>query len=218
MRARHGSSAATFTRCAALAAAIGTVSAPALAHADRNEAQWSARTFGGIADVAEEGSSRKVTPAGGLSVGMSYGLSNHLDIGAELVTLATAKTAFDGMAIVDGGLPYRAPLNRQSVSTLLLLGPTFRFGVAWVPVLTLAAGGGERFRSAGTFDNGVTLDDKRASKAFEMAALARVGIERRLHRRLTVGLYSQGLASWSPSAALLPVLSFSLGLSYVNYL
>ena len=192
--------------------------APRSARADRSEAQWSARSFGGMADMAEEGSPRKLTPAGGVAVGMSYGISNRLDIGAEFVALATMKTTFDGTAVVDGGLPYHAPLTRQSVSTLLLLGPTLRLGVSWVPVFTLAAGGGERFRSAGTFTNGVTLDDKRASKAFEMAALARVGIERRIQRRLTVGLYGQGLASWSPSAALLPVVSLSLGFSYVNYL
>lgn len=198
--------------------AVAVAASVASARADEYEAQWSARPFGGVAAVPEEGAARQVTPLGGMSVGVSYGVSNRLDLGGEILVLQTMKSTFTGMAVFDGGAPYRGPLQRETASTLALLGPTWRFGVSWVPVITLAAGGGARFRSAGTFsDIGLTIDNRRATTTFDLAGMARVGIERRVQRRLTLGLYAQGLATWGPSASLLPIASVSLGLSYVHY-
>lgn len=205
-------------RRAALVALVTAAVAPATVRADEYEAQWSARPFGGVAAVAEDGAGRQITPLGGVSVGVTYGISNRLDLGGEILALRTTKSTFTGTMVIDGGRPYHGPLQRETASTLAMFGPTWRLGVSWVPVLTLAAGGGARFRSAGTFsDLGLTLDDKRATTTFDLAGLARVGIERRVQRRLTLGLYAQGLATWGPSVSLLPIASVSLGLSYVHY-
>lgn len=201
--------------CAIAALAILT---PATARADRREAQWSARPLAGVAELQEDGASTQRTLVGGLSLGLSYGVSNGLDIGGELMVLATATTTFMDMAIIDGGAPYRGPLTRSADSALLLLGPTWRLGVSWVPVISLEAGGGARYRSAGTFtDTHITLDEKQAGMVLDLAACARVGIEHRMTRRLTIGLYASALASWGPSAPFLPVASASFGFSYVHY-
>lgn len=155
---------------------------------------------------------------GGVSLGLAYGVSNELDLGTELVALATTMPRFTDAANLDGGAPYRGPLSRRAGSALLLLGPTWRLGVSWIPVVTLAAGGGARYRSDGTFtETGITLDEKRATVALDLAATARVGIEHRINRRLVVGAYASALASWGPSAPLLPIASISLGVSYVHY-
>jgi len=201
-----------------LAIAAPVILMPRAARSDRREVQWSARPLAGIAELQEEGASMQRTLVGGMSLGLSYGISNRFDIGAELVALATMPTTFMDMAIIDGGAPYRGPLVRSTDSALFLFGPTWRLGVSWVPVISLEAGGGARYRSAGTFtETNITLDEKRAGVALDLAVCGRVGVEHRVNRRLTVGVYASALASWGPSAPLLPVGSVSFGISYVNY-
>jgi hypothetical protein len=113
---------------------------------------------------------------------------------------------------------YRGPFTRRTDEALLLVGPTWRFGVAWVPVVTLAAGGGVRYRTDGTFtDLGLAPADKRGSIGVSLAATARVGLEHRMSRRLTVGAYAAAFTSWSPSAPVLPIATLSMGVSYVHY-
>jgi hypothetical protein len=109
-------------------------------------------------------------------------------------------------------------MRRQAGTALLLLGPTWRFGVSWVPVVTLAAGGGVRYRSAGRFtEDGFAPGEKAATTALDLAATARVGLEHRMNRRLVGGVYASGIVAWSPSAPMLPAVLLSVGLSYVNY-
>jgi hypothetical protein len=191
---------------------------PAPARADHYEAQWSARPVVAIAAL-REGSADQLAFAGGLSVGMSYGVSDHLDLGAELLTLTTAMTSFHGAGvIVDGGAPYEGPLARRTESALLLLGPTWRFGTSWVPVVSVAVGGGIRHRSDGTltaFD--YMPSDRRAMTGLDLAASVRAGIEHRINRRLTAGGYLSALGSWGPSLPALPAATLSFGLSYVHY-
>ena len=101
---------------------------------------------------------------------------------------------------------------------LLLAGPTWRFGVGWVPVVSIGAGGGVRYRSAGTFqDLGFAPSEKAQTTVLDLGATARVGVERRMTRRVTVGAYVCALAAWSPSAPLLPAATVSVGISYVHY-
>lgn len=192
--------------------------APNAAHADQFEAQWSARPFAGLAALQDEGATAQPALVGGLSLGLSYGVSNRLDIGAELVTLATTMPHLSEVTIIDGGAPYRGPFIRRAGSALLLLGPTWRGGVSWVPVISLAAGGGARYRSAGTFaDIDISPSNKRAAVVLDLAATIRIGIEHRMNRRLTVGAYASALASGGPSAPVLPLASLSFGISYVHY-
>jgi hypothetical protein len=203
-------------RVALLLVVLGTASA----RADRYEAQWSARPLAGLAMLKEEGASGGTrTLAGGLSVGVEYGLSNSFDLGVELVTLMTATTALPKTPVLlDGGREERSSLSRRASSTMLLVGPTWRFGVSWIPVVSVAAGGGMRVRSAGRFnDLGFSPSEKAATMALDLGGSASVGIERRVNRRMTVGGYVSALASWSPSAPVLPAATVSIGISYVNY-
>jgi hypothetical protein len=189
------------------------------AHADHYEVQWSARPFAGVTELHEEGATERRAMVAGFSLGASYGVSNHLDLGAELVAFAAAIPTFkDARLILDGGAEYRGPFVRRTDEALLLVGPTWRFGVTWVPVVSLAAGAGARVRSDGTFTEiGIVPDAARESIGFELAASARVGIEYRAHPRVTVGAYASVLASWGTSAPMLPVASVSLGMSWVHY-
>jgi len=195
-------------------------STPAVGRADRYEAQLSMRPLVGMTQLREEGvASDERTPVGGLSMGLSYGLSNRLDLGAELVTLATGAQTFPDTAVmIGGGNRTEGSLTRRAGTSLLLVGPTWRFGVGWVPVISLGAGAGMRYRSAGTFlELNVTPPEKAQTVALDIGATARVGLERRMTRRVTVGGYISALAAWSPSAPSLPVATVSIGISYVNY-
>jgi len=196
--------------------ALGT----STARADRYEAQWSARPLAGLAMLKEEGApGDKRTPAGGLSIGVEYGISNRLDVGIELITIATAMTELAKTPVLlDGGVEERYSLSRRAGTSMLLVGPTWRFGVSWVPVISVAAGVGVRFRSDGRFnDLGFSPPEKASTMALDLGGSASVGIERRVNRRVTVGGYLSALASWSPSAPVLPVATVSFGISYVNY-
>jgi len=190
------------------------------ARADRYEAQWSARPLVGMTRLREEGAaSDERALVGGLSLGVSYGLSNQLDVGVELVTLATATPTFPNTpVVVGGGSMTQGSLTRRAGTALLLVGPTWRFGVGWVPVISIGAGGGVRYRSAGTFrDLNFVPPEKAQTVVFDLGATARLGIEHRMTRRVTVGAYLSALAAWSPSAPLLPAATVSVGISYVHY-
>ena len=211
---------ASFIKLAALllcAARSGPV------HADEAELQWSARPLGGVATWHEETTSGlALAGVAGTSLGVSYGVSHKLDLGAEVLALATTKAAFEGSTIIyDGSLPLGEVgdrLQRQTVSTFLMLGPTWRYGVDWVPVVSVAAGGGMRLRTEGVFEmTRVRPMEKRVEKGFDLAVLGRVGIERRVTRRLTVGGYLSLLSTWAPSVPLFGSASLSFGVSYVHY-
>ncbi len=214
------------TRIFSLALAALAVQGVALvgsARADEAELQWSVRPLGGVATWHEETTSGlALAGAAGTSLGVSYGVSHTLDVGAEVLGLATSKAAFEGSTIVyDGSLPLGElgdRLQRQTVSTAMVVGPTWRYGVDWVPVVTLAAGGGYRVRTEGEFEmTKVRPIEKRVEKSYDLALLGRVGMERRVTRRLTVGGYVALLSTWYPSQPLFGSASLSLGVSYVHY-
>jgi hypothetical protein len=200
--------------------AMGCLQGPRHALADRAEVQWSARPVVGVAQLREEGAiGHESALLGGGALGWNYGLSNRLDLGGELVVVVADKVMFaDTTVLVGGGSVVRGALTRQNGSALLLLGPTWRFGVAWVPTVALAAGAGVRYRTQGTMpDLGLSPDDRRASVALDLAVSAKVGFEHRISPNLTVGVYGAALAAWSPSAPSLPAVTLSAGLSYVYY-
>lgn len=211
------------TRVTILAAIALSASLPTVARADEAELQWSARPLGGVATWREPNTSgHALAGAAGTSIGVSFGLTHGLDLGAEVIGLVTTIAAFEGSTIIfDGSLPLGEVgdrLLRQSVSTLLVLGPTWRFGVDWVPVVSVAAGGGVRLRTAGVFEETrVRPMEVPEQRALDLAALGRVGIERRLTRRLTVGGYAAFLSTWGPSVPWFGSASLGLGISYVHY-
>ena len=203
---------------ASLAVAACLLGMPS-AHADNYEARWSSRPVIGLALLEEEGATRdEVGVAGGASLSFAYGVTNQLDLGAELVALSTLMPTFDA-AIMSNGFIARGDFRRRSATTLLLLGPTWRFGaLGWTPVVSAGAGGGVRLRSRGSFSRtGLVPDDKVELAALDLAVSAKAGIERRINRRWTFGVYGSALGAWSTRAPILPVASLSFGISYVHY-
>lgn len=204
----------------ALLSAAGLLLATASARADRAEAQWSARGVFGVARMRDESAQSAVAGLlSGLSLSAHYGLSNGLDLGAEVLALVGNEPTFpDARVFVDPGTPVSGNFTRRTTSALLLLGPTWRYGVAWVPVVSVTAGGGLRYREDGMFTRQHYFPvAARAETSFDLAASGKVGLERRVTRRMTVGAYASALVAWSPSAPLLPATTFSVGLSYVHY-
>lgn len=192
------------------------------AQADEAELQWSLRPLGGVATWHEEATSGvALAGAAGTSLGVSYGLSHQLDLGVEVLGLATSKAAFEGSTIVYDGSVQLGDidrLQRQTVTSALLLGPTWRYGVDWVPVVTVAAGGGYRVRTEGVFEETrVRPMEKQVEKSYDLALLGRVGMERRVTRRWTLGGYVSALSTWYPSQPLFGSVSLGLGVSYVHY-
>jgi Outer membrane protein beta-barrel domain len=199
-------------------AALLAASAPA--NADRAEAQWSAGGVFGVGRMRDESAtSAEPSLLSGVSLAVHYGLSNQLDIGAEILAMMGNEPTFsDAMVFVDPGTPVSGDFTRRTTSALLLLGPTWRYGVDWVPVLSLGGGGGIRYRSNGVFTRLQYFPEEAHQEvSFDLAASAKVGMEHRMGKSLTVGAYTTALLAWSPSAPLLPVATFSLGISYVYY-
>lgn len=202
----------------ALVVASSLAGAPA-ARADNYEARLGTRPVFGLALLEEEGATRdELGLAGGAALGFAYGVTNRLDLGAELVALSTLMPTFDA-AIMSNGFIARGDFRRRSGTTLLLLGPSWRFGAqGWTPVVSAGLGGGVRLRSRGSFSRtGLVPDDKVELAALDLAVSAKVGLERRLDRRWTFGVYGAALGAWSTRAPLLPIASLSFGLSYVYY-
>lgn len=187
--------------------------------ADRAEAQWAARGVAGVARLRSEHSSDAAYGAvGGFALSLTYGLSNRLDLGAELISLITSAPRFERAQLVvsDDSLP--SSYQRREGSVLALVGATWRLGVGWVPVLAGSAGAGVRLRGHGEFVTYRYMPvDDRATWELELALAGKVGLERRVNRSLTVGAYSSLLLGWGPNAPLASSLALSLGVSYVHY-
>ncbi|HRC57782.1 MAG TPA: hypothetical protein PKU97_17725 [Kofleriaceae bacterium] len=193
---------------------------PGLAEADEFEAQWSARPWAGVARLREEGAaSLALATQGGLSLGLSYGLSNRLDLCAELSLASSAMTRFaDVMVSIDGGSAQRGELQRRSGGAQLAVGPIWRLGVAWVPVLAVTGGAGVRYRSDGELvGTGIVPASKRAEQGLELVVATRLGLERRVSPRFTVGVYASAQLGGGPALPLQASLSGSFGVSYVYY-
>ncbi len=197
-------------------AALCLGAAPSLA--DEDEARWSARPLAGIALASEAQADPALAFTQGASASLAYGMSEELDLGVELIALAATPT-FDA-AIPVQGVIIRGPYQRRTSSAWLLLGPTWRFGppTGWTPVVNASAGGGVRYRSIGLFSELRYMPTgKDTALTWDLAAAGRVGMERRLNRRWTFGAYGSLLAAWGPDARILPVTTFSLGVSYAYY-
>ena len=189
------------------------------ARADRAEAQWSARSLVGAAAMSQERAPHLALGAiGGLSLGVSYGLSNRLDVGAEVLALVTSTPTFDHASLMISDDIVYAGYTRREGATLLLLGPTWRKGVEWVPVVGASVGGGVRYRAVGSFSEAhYHPKEDFAVNVMDLAVSGRVGIEHRMGKGVTLGAYSTLLVQWSPDAPVLPSLSLTLGVSLVHY-
>ncbi len=199
-------------------ASLVLLAAPTLASADEDEARWTMRPLGGVAIAREAETGLTLAPGGGLSAGMAFGLTHQLDLGAEVVALQLT-AAEEGAKLVHGDIA-RGEFQRRTSSALVLLGPTWRFGAPyrWTPTVSVAVGGGVRYRSAGVFsDLQLMPPGERAVQSYDVALSTRAGVERRLSRRVTIGTYASILTSWNRETPTYALASLSVGLSYVHY-
>ena len=180
--------------CVALAL-VGSRGAISLASADRYEATLSVRPTGGVAEMREDGTDeRPVVSSAGLAAGLSWGLRNWLDLGAELAAGTLGEATYDRvLALVDDN-PMEGPLRRGTRFAHLRGVATLRLGVAWVPTVQLALGAGARHRSSALLRGqsvwGETIyipDGQAEAVTIDLVAGVRVGLEHRLTPGWTVG-------------------------------
>jgi hypothetical protein len=176
------------------AAALAAALAPP-ARADRHEASIAVRPTGQLAWIAERGAdAAAMVPGAGLTGGLHVGVRNWLDLGGELAAGAFGGATYASATLPIDGNPRTGVLSRHT-RTLQLRGvATLRLGVGWVPTIQLAAGAGARQRSAAqlrTRSSGAELvlvpDGEDAKLALDLVAALRVGLDRRLTRRWTIG-------------------------------
>lgn len=197
-----------------------TLLAPHAAHADRYEAQWSLRVAGGATQVREAGVARPVAaPRAALALGMAYGVTNWLDLSVELELGATAPIELGAVpVVVDGGPLHLAELTRRQATARISAGPVFRAGVGWVALAGLGLGAGARWRSAGrAAPTGAAATGLGADLGAQLVVAARLGLERRVSRRVTVGFYVSTDAAWAPSLPVALGASTAVGAAFVHY-
>jgi hypothetical protein len=203
-----------------LCAVMALLGSSAPAAADRDEAQWSLRPLVGVTRIREDGAPGVQREyLGGASLGLAYGLTDGIDLSADLIAFGTASSTFPNTTFaLEHGELISGTYTRRSAGSLLFLGPTFRLGVVWVPVATVAVGVGARYRSSGVIQELMIYPPSRGERLeLDVGAMARIGLERRLSRRVTVGAYASAFASGGPSVPTLPAAYVSLGASWVYY-
>ncbi|MBK7537516.1 MAG: hypothetical protein IPI49_19520 [Myxococcales bacterium] len=199
----------------------GFTLSPAKSWADRYEVQWSARPLIGVAQMRDEWTSDyAAAPAAGMSLAVSYGVTNSLDLGVEALSFSTLAPTFEGAAVRTNGYTANGPYERRSDSVGGTVNATWRLGVVWVPIINMGVGRGVRYRSAGVFTR-YPVDfspmQTHAERVEDWLWTARSGVEYRMTPRWTFGGYGTLLLAWSPDAPTLPAASLSFGVSYVFY-
>jgi hypothetical protein len=165
------------------------------AHADRHEASIAVRPGGQLARIADRGTGeRAVVPGGGLAGGLSWGVRNWLDLGGELAVSSFGEATYELATLPVGANPRTGSLSRRTRTMQLRGLATLRLGVGWVPTIQLAAGAGARQRSAARLRTSASQmplvlvpDGEDAALALDLIAALRIGLDRRLTRRWTIG-------------------------------
>jgi hypothetical protein len=201
------------------------------AAADRYEATLTLRPIAAIGRVTEDVSDSAPgapvvasTYGGGGEVGLSYGLRNWLDVGAELVAAELTTATYASSTVAVEGNDTMGRLTRRARFVQLRGGTTFRFGVIWVPTVHLGLGLGARVPTAATLRYeglGRTFelvpDGMSATVSLDVVANVRVGLEHRFDRRWTVGLGAEAMHAIGFSEPPLDVFSAGVSLSYTWY-
>jgi hypothetical protein len=222
-------------RMARVAVVIAGLVSTARAHADRYEATLVIRPVGAVGRVTEPvgvtrvagGGDRSPVVAsvygGGLDVGLSYGLRDWLDVGAELDATSFAHATYDAANVTISNNPFMGHVERTTRAARLHLGATLRRGVAWVPSCYLGLGLGARQRTAATLlvadprAPDLTPDDLTASLSLDLVTAVRVGLAHRLDRRWTVGADAGASHAIGIGAPPLDTFSLTISLAYTWY-
>lgn len=205
---------------------------PAGAHraaADHHEATVTVRSTGGVGRFTEDvtGDARGATVStygGGGEIGAGYGVSNRLDVGAELAAAGFTQATYDAAKVTIMGVPVAGRVTRRTRLAQLRAGATLRLGVAWVPIWYLGVGLSARMPAAailGRDERGNTLDltpDGMAAGAqLDVCATTRIGLERRIDRRWSAGVAAEATHTLGLGAPPIDVVSAGISLSYTWY-
>lgn len=153
------------------------------------------RPAGQLARLVDRGTGEiAVVPGVGLAAGLSWGVRNWLDVGGELAAGAFGEAAYAVATLPVNATPRSGSLARRTQTAQLRGLATVRLGVGWVPTIQVAVGAGARQRSAGRFETRVAQmplvlvpDGEGAAVTLDLVTALRLGLERRLTRRWTVG-------------------------------
>lgn len=168
---------------------------PARAHADRREASVHAHLLGGLLSADDSATADAGTgPAGGIAVRASFATRNSFQYDASLSFLA-GQASFDEGTFTPMDQPtFTGPFTIATQALRLDAGATLRLGVVWIPTIRLAAGLQARHLGAPTVEIGgvMTSDESRTGRtadyALDAVAVASLGLDHRINRRLIVGL------------------------------
>jgi hypothetical protein len=180
-----------------LACCTALVLASALpARADRDELTFALRPTRGEARIWEAGTEERVQVRGrGIAGGVSLGVRDWLDLGAEIVANYFDEASYQMATLPISVIPLSGPLKRTSRIAQLRGVATLRVGVGWVPFLQLALGAGARHRTTALLYGPTTQgmrwlipDGQREEISLDLVTGARAGLERRLTIHWTAGV------------------------------
>ncbi|MEJ7602681.1 MAG: hypothetical protein WKG01_32630 [Kofleriaceae bacterium] len=202
--------------------AIAALGLPALAHADRHEATISLRPVATFARLSETGAEPASSIGGGLAGGVSWGMRNWLDVGAELGAATLAEARYPDATVDVSSNPTTGELRRTTRTAQAERrdpAPRGRLG-ADDPCRHRA---GMRSRSAATLrvaaGGGTDLvpDDSAGGLSLDLVAHLRVGLEHRISSRWSVGLAAAATQCFGLDAPGLQMFEASLSLAYTWY-
>lgn len=174
----------------ALAIVALTLTATA-ASADRYEASVHFQPSVGVATVGEVSTTERVSVLSlGLGGRFTYGLRHWLAVEGELgiTTLGTARFS-DVPVTIQGGSAMTADIERTTRTGRVTAAATLRLGVAWIPTVTAGLGGQVRLQGDGRIAGTDLIPDAHDGGAVaDAVAFMRVGLDRRINRRLVVGV------------------------------
>jgi len=195
---------------------LAAVCAASTAHADRYEASIDVHPLGGLAAVADAGTSATV-PYGGLAGRLTYGLRHWLALDGELAFAQLATARYDDVMLsIDGGRPMPGSLERRARFGRASVGTTLRLGVAVIPTLYVGFGAQGRWRDDGRMGRYVPDGYDRAL-SLDLTATARAGLDLRLDRRWIVGVAVGATHAFPIGAPGLDVVEGTASLSYYWY-
>jgi hypothetical protein len=230
-RASAGRRAAAVNIVAAATTTLAFLSTDASeALADQYEATVALRPTSAMARVTEDVGMASGAPlartarGGGGELALSVGVRNWLDVEGDLVGAAFEPVTYNSATAMITGTPETGRLVRATRVAQLRVGVTLRQGVVWIPTVHVGIGIGARLLSAADLhfmDSGrqldVTPDGMDTSLPLDFVVLARLGFERRLGRRWTVGAFAEAAHSVGISAPPLDIISANLSISYSWY-
>ena len=184
----------------ALVAAV--LVAPSAASADRYEVSLHVQPIGGVAWFEDAGTStRAQVSMAGLGLRATYGYRDWLALEAEARGAAFGVARWDDVMASVEGTPTSGDVERTAQTARLTGAATLRLGVAWIPTVSLGLGVQVRRWGQGTLrDTPLVPDGREAGMDLAPVALARVGLDRRLNRRVVVGAAVGGAYAYSSEA------------------